>query len=336
MYLDLNHWISLAKANIGHRDGARHQDALKALRRAKASGRFVFPLSATHYMEMSTIRDPRQRADVASVMEELSDFWTLISRTVVMRLEIEAVLDDLGKPRPHPYLPLPLLGFGVGPALGVKGGLRLRDRASGDDVTQTARQQSPDGPEEFDRRLAEAERKFERAVLQGPGDEDVPTLKLDGWDPLAARRVAEERADQEREQAVRLDADSRWRRGRLRDVVSARYLFIELNEMLTEALGVRDLELEDVCADTESARRLVDSMPSSDVSVSLITAVHRNPQTRWTANDIFDIDALSLAVPYCDAVVTERHACHAVRAAGVPQRSRTEVLATLDELALIL
>ena len=73
-------------------------------------------------------------------------------------------------------------------------------------------------------------------------------------------------------------------------------------------------------------------MPSSDVCVSLTTAAHRNPQTRWTRNRIFDNDALSVAVPYCDFVVTDREATHALHAEGVPARLGTCVVATLDEL----
>jgi hypothetical protein len=63
-----------------------------------------------------------------------------------------------------------------------------------------------------------------------------------------------------------------------------------------------------------------------------VTAAHRNAQTSWTSNDIFDLDALSIAVPCCDAVVTERHARHMLSAAGLPRRLGTEALATLDEL----
>jgi hypothetical protein len=87
VYLDLNHWIGLAKANARHRDGARHRAALEALRSARSSGRFSFPLSATHYMEMAPIADPRQRADIATVMEELSGLATIVSRTIIMRLQ---------------------------------------------------------------------------------------------------------------------------------------------------------------------------------------------------------------------------------------------------------
>jgi hypothetical protein len=333
VYLDLNHWISLAKAATGHRDGERHREALEVLRQAKASGRCIFPLSSTHYMEMSTIKNPRQRADVGGIMEELSEFATLLNQSVVMRLEVEEVLEALGQPRPERYVPLPLVGYGVGHALGMRGGLRIRS-AEGD-VTERVRDEWPGGPEQFDSRLSAAELLLERATLCGPSDEDVPALKQDGWNPRAAREVAEKRAAQEREQAALLDASPSWRRGRLRDLVSARYLLIELNAVVSEALAVRGLKIEEVFGDTPSARRMMDSMPSADVSVSLMTAAHRNPQTKWTPNDIFDIDGLSLAAAYCDVVVTDRHARNSLIAAGVPARAGTEVPATLAELSEI-
>lgn len=77
-------------------------------------------------------------------------------------------------------------------------------------------------------------------------------------------------------------------------------------------------------------------MPSADVRISMLTAAHRNPQTRWTPNDIFDIDALSDAVPYCDIVVTERHAHHVLHSAGLPDRVGTMVLASLEDLVAAL
>jgi hypothetical protein len=331
VYLDLNHWISLAKASTNHPDGRRHQAAMERLRDAKASGRFVFPLSSTHYMEMAGISDPRQRADITRVMEELSGFATLVSRTVVIRLEVEAALDAMGYERAHQYECVPLVGRGVGPAFGLRGGLRVRSE-DGTDVTDQARNDYPGGAEAFDAKLAEAERRLERAVLQGPADDEVPDLQAIGWDPTTARAFAERRASEERAQAARLDADPKWRSGRLRDVISARYLFIELNEILAEALAARSLEMDHVLRDAESARSFVDSMPSSDVCVSLLRAAHRNPQTRWTANDIFDIDALSIAVPYCDIVVTERHAHHVLRNDGAPGRTGTTVCSKLANL----
>jgi hypothetical protein len=47
-------------------------------------------------------------------------------------------------------------------------------------------------------------------------------------------------------------------------------------------------------------------MPSTNVSIELKMAWHSSPDKRWAANDVYDIDAMSLAVPYCDVVVTAK------------------------------
>ena len=76
VYLDLNHWIGLAKAATGHRDAGVYVDVLRASRDACNRG-FLFVLSGQHYMEMSLIRAPAQRAQIAEVMEELTGFASL-------------------------------------------------------------------------------------------------------------------------------------------------------------------------------------------------------------------------------------------------------------------
>jgi hypothetical protein len=39
-----------------------------------------------------------------------------------------------------------------------------------------------------------------------------------------------------------------------------------------------------------------------------------------------------VAIPYCDVVVTDRHACSLANAARLPQRLGTKVIPTLDQL----
>lgn len=264
-------------------------------------------------------------------MEELSGFSTLLCFSLVMRLELEAVLDAVVGPSSLPFVDVQLLGRGVGHAFGLRGGLSIR-RDDGVDATEEARARWPAGPVAFDRWLADAELEFERRILAGPNDDEVPNLQALGWDPTTARRGQERRAQQERELSQRLDTNPRWRRGRLRDVVSARYVAIELMHFLLESLSARNKSIDDIWANPESARRIIDSMPSGDVFVTLTTGAHRNGQTSWTPNDMFDIDALSVAVAYCDVVATERHRHHALHASRVPRRLGTAVLATPDEL----
>jgi len=64
-------------------------------------------------------------------------------------------------------------------------------------------------------------------------------------------------------------------------------------------------------------------MRAADVWITLMTAKHRNRDSVWRPNDIFDVDALSVAAAYCDVVVTERHAAHVLARAGIPERLGT-------------
>jgi hypothetical protein len=65
-----------------------------------------------------------------------------------------------------------------------------------------------------------------------------------GWDPRAAFQVTERRAQQEVDQVAGFDDDPEWRAGRIRDVVAARELLIEINEALFGALSERSTTLE--------------------------------------------------------------------------------------------
>ena len=148
--------------------------------------------------------------------------------------------------------------------------------------------------------------------------------------------LSRDRAAEERAFKAILDADPHWRRGRLRDLVSARELIIEFQNILPRAIQERGLTLADAITSEESARALVGSMPSTEVSIELKTAWHRNGERQWTANDIYDIDAMALAVPYCDVVVTEKACRHILAAAGLPERMDTAVLHRLTDLPRVL
>ena len=218
VYLDLNHWIGLAQAVTGHRLGVRHQPVLEACRKARSKGTAVFPMSDAHYVEVSKIKSPQQRRDLASIMEELSDFTTLLALPDVMRIELDVALAHVLDNGGRRLTDLPLLGRGVFWAFGRRG---LRIREGDKDITEEFQQ---DHPERFD----EMFRLAERMILAGPRDDQVAGMRARGWQPDTAFRVAEERAQQEREQVTRFDADDRWRRGRIRDVILARELQVEL------------------------------------------------------------------------------------------------------------
>jgi hypothetical protein len=113
VYLDLNHWIALAKALSGHRDGHRHADVLKACIAAVERGAAVFPISDTIYFEVSKIGSYRQRRDLREVIEKVSRYFVVTARSVVSVHEIEALLNRIVGPNPQPINTMDYLDWGV-------------------------------------------------------------------------------------------------------------------------------------------------------------------------------------------------------------------------------
>ena len=144
------------------------------------------------------------------------------------------------------------------------------------------------------------------------------------------------RLQQEKDQVVWLDKNAKWRRGRIRDVVAANEVLIEINAMLSQALTERGATLDDLSQNPAETRDVLDGMPSFDVAVTLKTAYHRDAGHQWTVNDIHDIDALGSTVPYADIVVTDKAAAHHLHVEGVAERCRTVVLSKLSDLPLVL
>jgi hypothetical protein len=211
------------------------------------------------------------------------------------------------------------------------GGFRIRS-SEGQDVTMEVRSAHPDGPVAFDRILAQAELELNRRSLEGPTAEEEPELRADGWDPTAALQVSERRAAQEIDQVARFNDDPQWRRGRIRDVVAAREVLIEINETLHRGFSEREATLEDVLSGVETTRRAFDSMPSFDAVVTLKTSYHRDPRHLWTTNDIHDIDAMGSTLPYCDIVVTDKAMASHIQRTRLGERLDTVVLSRLSEL----
>jgi hypothetical protein len=212
------------------------------------------PLSDCIYAEVSKIQRHRQRSDLREVIERVSGYRVVTSRSVVTAHEVEALLDVIVGPSPDPINTMDYLDWGVARAFGMVGGFRVMS-ASGEDVTDQARAAHRGGPEAFDHLLATAELNLNRQVIEGPTPEEEPELRAHGYDPAAAYAVAERRAAQEIEQAARFDNEPRWRRGRIRDVIAAREVYIEINTELSRGFEVRGATLEETLSNPQRGPR---------------------------------------------------------------------------------
>ena len=335
VYLDLNHWINLSKCMSGHSEGARYSEAMEACLNARRVGTAVFPISDSTYIEISKIREYRRRVNLGKVIEELCQYRVVIPRTIISRLEIEAVFEARLGPSGTAVGAIDYLGWGVARAFGRVGGFQIVDESDRNITTRTTatHQKEKDNLMSL---LESAELLLNQRIIDGPSPEDEPRMRELGWRPEAAIEIADQRADQEIEQAGRFDQDSRWRRGRTRDVIAVREIEIELGTALSDELCKREETFQSVFPSREEARAAFNSMPSFDTSVTLKTSYHRNSGHSWTRNDIHDIDALASTLPYCDIVVTDKAMADHANRSGLAGRLNTKVFSSLTDLTVSL
>jgi hypothetical protein len=313
VYLDLNHYINIAKALKGEDPAASSTKVLPgyielaaAARAAKDGGRAMFPLSNVHLMELSKVKDPQKRADVASAMEELSDFNYILDRVTLAQLEMDAGLDRIYGVEKDVDEYLPLISRSFANGFGRKGTLTVHD-ADGNETSDLIQQLV--GTKAFNKMFADMDLELQRAMLRGPSNEEIPELLSRGWDPDVFRRGQESRLGQELETKQILSDHPEWRRGRLRDFISGR-------DVVHEWMALFDLQLRERKEDglphelpsVEEMSGFWAAMPQVQVAISIKTRYHRNLQRTWKTNDICDIDAMSIGYPYCDAVFTDREA----------------------------
>ena len=332
VYLDLNHWIAVAKVLSGHPDGHQHRRVLGQLLRSVERGQAVFPISLPIYVEILKIRSHRRRSDLRKAIERLGRFAVVANRHAIATHEVEALLDNLVGPNPDPVNSMEYLDWGVLRAVGMRGGFQVLNK-DGEDVTPAARQRLAGGPDEFDRFLNEAELELNRQVLDGPSPQDKAKLRAQGYRPELILKSYVDEAAAEDNWARLLDQEPRWRRGRLRDAVTAREVAFYISNILKPAATVRGLAaFDEIVRGVREPRRAFDAMPSFDVSVSLKTEIHRNAQHRWTNNHVHDIHALASTLPYCDVVVTDREMASLIRRSKLDQHLGTTVLHRLEDL----
>jgi hypothetical protein len=322
IYLDLNHWVTLAKAAQGRPDGAKHVEFLSIAHEAVSRGVVVFPLSAAHYQELANITDVRQRGDLANVMAPLSRFITLASREDRLRCEVAAALSSrTGRPAyPERLRPFGVgLGFAFGRADGVLGRFEWPDGAIPNDAD----------PIFFEELLYRVNQLTEYILLRGPRPEEAQRI---GYTLDPVRAIVEVMRAREQDLLDSLRAD-RADKSRIGDIVKARGLYWELGPNLPELLQHGAMSVESFFwKGREWISSFLDDISSIAVRTQLVVQADKNASRNWTRNDIYDIEALEAAVPYCDIVVTERHAAHVINTSDLAKRFQTLVVPSLAEI----
>lgn len=331
VYLDQWVWIRLALAAAGRPRAAVDVEALHAILEASAAG-VAFPLSATHYEETLRITDPRQRSDLASVMAVVSQMRTLRRQTDLVRHQfLVALHETVGRPtfRPKEIDPL---GIGANWAFrGVHAFMRVLD-PDGRVVTSV----DPVW-------LRSVNQYAEAMLLAGPADEDLPALREDGYrEPRELESAENSRLAWEQlldEQLLEYPGVSR---AELRVWLLARELSHEYLDLLNGLFNEYRLSLWAISptADGVTSRKrvvsFVERVPTLRIAAETKLEIFRDKNRTWSWNILRDIDALSIAIPYCDVVVADKDAVSLVTRAKAPGRHGSAVVSRLEDLLALL
>jgi hypothetical protein len=304
VYLDMLAWINMAELEAGNAALAGYERLLEACRRARAEGRALFPLSSMTALELYNIWDGERRKARVAVMDQLSGFNYLLGHPQIQQLEVEAALNEIPGVMVTPQGLTSLIGPSLLWSFGMRGGLVTNVP----DPDAAAKQICEGlGIDPGGDAWASLERWAERELLAGPENHEDPDLANAGYSLDKWRDMLQQRAQQEQQLAAALDADPKVRRGRLRDVINCHEMCTELIDLVTSATMAKGTSIGALLDnDRGKLRDFNDGMPSTRVAVSLKTIYHKNRQHVWKSNDINDIDALSIAVPYCDCVFTDK------------------------------
>ena len=326
VYLDLNHWINLSRAFSGHRDGEKHKDILDFCLKS------VERKTAVFYIEIQKTGDYQKRCNLREVIERLSQYMVVLPRHIVAAHESEAVWDQIIGPNSRPINDMNYLDRGVLRSVGLEGGIRIMS-SNNEDITTEFRRSYVDGPEVFDEKVSEVMLEFERQMIEGPSPEEEEDFRKSGYSPEVTLEQYEQEAEHEAELVGLLDDEPKWRNDRLYDVVSARELLFHINHISKRGCIERGINsLDEVFHSVGDPRAAFGSMPSFDASVTLKTFLHKNAKHRWSNNDIYDIHALAITLPYCDIVVTDRAMAARAVQSKLAGNLKTIVLHRLSDL----
>lgn len=317
IYLDQAKWIDLSKCRVGHSQGGKFKDVYDVAEAAVARGQASFVLSTAHYFETQRRADPQSRQDLGETMKKFSRFHAIAPVNTVVPAEIRHYLTGQA-------LTAQINLFGVGYRHAFNTNL-TPGRIDPKVLALLPPGQRTAAVEKFNH---EAESFLLAAPATSTGA-DRRMLEI----ATAIREGAQKFVDTHN--TIREHIDTYRLRGRLGDVSMS----AELGDIFTPLSAEcqrNGIDVTELLATRQRCQDLLQGLPSRWVTSELSRVRHRNPQQPWTKSDLNDFAALSVAVPYCDVVVTERQWARHINQLGLAQRYGTTVLHDLTELTDVL
>jgi hypothetical protein len=330
VFLDQWVWIRFAAAAKGRPRDPDDARAYEAVGRARDAG-VVFPLSATRYEETGRIRDPQQRQDLADVVAPLSELRALRAQSDLIAQQILTALHEtLGRPT---FRPSPTHTLGVGAHWAFTGrNAFFKPVAPGDRVAEDV-----DGAW-----LRQVAQFSEYVLFAGPSDAALPGLVKYGYvDPRDLEASPTSRLERERALAAQLEVAPQPSATLLR-FLQVRELWSDHRAILARLAADYRLSFATILPTPDVKTPFTDTVADfiARVPTPLLAAQMKHDIFRqrreWTWNMLRDIEAMTVAIPYCDVVMMDKDAVHLAGKVRAPERYGTRMITQMGELVDVL
>lgn len=303
LYIDVNHWISLAKSSK-----AADPTLETRLSFLVDNEQLVVPISCVHLMEIAAILNPRQRQELATMLKTLARGWVLRPLDEVMYLEVrDRLATHYGLASPHDITADAIVrGF-----VRALGEFRI-DFSSWRSID---RQKAAAAEQEVWTMLND------ESILDILLEEHIPKIGRDSDEHKVVSQAVEQTRAVIREKSLHnLESDCS---------MGMRRQFVQLVLRACNELSLTLDRLAEKPLTHFWASDYVATLPTFDVWSKLAMYMARATQ-RTEVNDLYDLGHLAVATPYCDIVVTDKAMAHLLTHRGLHKKYGTSVYSTLE------
>ena len=344
IFLDLNHWIRLSRVHVKGEGSKKEKQLYQLLLNSALSEEVIFPLSLVHLQEIGGSRyDRNQRLNLAKTVIAFtkencmhpffitSSFEASYATIKLLEEKISGSMKSFAKElldevidakKAYPYFPI---GKGISVLLGATP--QLVDRRTGREITEGIFY------EKAHQFLKNPEKLIELASSELMRKEYNKTIV--DYEKLIRRErtlsdIRKNLAKDRREDAkftqfiywsgiskIVLEETIKW----------SKLLSLDIKKAITMVLGT-----ESEVPTRDSIYSFHKLMPSIWCYFKLERFRDRHYTRKLTPNDIFDIDSISTAIPYCDIVVCDKFYANAAREGTLDTFCGTTITHKLDDL----
>lgn len=315
VYLDQKGWINLAKIKYGSVKTDEETRLLETIYRAVEEDKVIFPLSIVHLDEMPSSETKRQQ--LAALMVKLSkgySFSPYIDSQIAVEVD-QIIVKKLGYPDID--LRQVFLKQGIPHLVGLKP-MEIVSR-DGD------RNRKP--PKEIKDKMTKL--LYDPSVFEFSLIKTKPNPSLRQYQKEAATKM-----DKTRRGLLRIKDKDQRRRTFLAQNVSTIILPHIVKALIDRGLPKDFFKMEEWTR--EDMDRFLTQVPTGLTFITLMMYRDLQFQRAINVNDIADVWGLTLAIPYCDVVVTERRWVSIAKQSKLDKICDTIMLASINDLVDIL